>query len=179
MNGQTKFILDQLREGGVKSVLNIGFRYDSDKSFRDLTWSLGGTFSVLEAYGPNCEDMRKKQTADNIHEMDVRNIANLNETWDAIVWLHGPEHIYWNEFLEVRKEIEKKANKFVIYQAPIGVCPQDEIYGNPYERHVESLVPEQFADIGYEIVLHDGAGKHAYDFVPGEFTFSAIHRIEG
>jgi len=179
INGQTRFVLDELAQEGIKSVLNIGFRYDSDKTVRDSVHSRGGTFSVLEAYGPNCADMRIKNTADTVYEKDVRNIAELDAEWDAIIWLHGPEHVYWNEFVEIREEIEKKAKKLVLYQAPIGEYPQDALYGNPYEKHVEALTPEMFWHLGYEIVVHNGKKTHAYDFVEGELTFSAVHRVEG
>lgn len=177
INGQTKFVKDALLEADVKSVLNIGFRYDSDLTVRDAVRANGATFSVLEAYGPNCSEMRAKGTADEVFEMDVRNIKDLKRTYDAIIWLHGPEHIFWEEFLEIREEIEAKANKLVIYQAPIGYSPQGELYENPYEKHVQTLEPHMFEELGYEMVLHDGKTLHEYDFVDGEWTFTAVHRV--
>ena len=124
MNGQTKLVFDELSKNEIQSVLNIGFRHDSDTTIRDLVRSNSGKFSVLEAYGPNCEDMRINNTADTVYELDVRSIDTINDEWDAIIWLHGPEHVHWNEFLEIRRHIESKANKIVIYQAPIGEYPQ-------------------------------------------------------
>ena len=177
INGQTKFVKDALLEADVKSVLNIGFRYDSDLTVRNAVQDKGAIFSVLEAYGPNCADMMTKGTADEVFEMDVRDIKDLKGTYYAIIWLHGPEHIFWEEFLDIREEIEAKANQFVIYQAPIGDCPQDELYENPYEKHVQTLEPHMFEELGYEIVLHDGKNLHEYDFVDSEWTFTAVHRV--
>ena len=117
MNGQTKFVLDKLKEIKKPRVLNIGFRHDSDMTIRDHVRSLGGTFEVLEAYGPNCQNMINLNSVDQVYELDVRNIEKINDSWDAIIWLHGPEHIYWDEFLDVRTEIEQKAKKLINYQA--------------------------------------------------------------
>lgn len=167
MNGQTKFVLDNLLKNNIKEVLNIGYRHDSDKTVQNILESSGIQFSVLEVYGPNCDHMRANNTCKEIFNIDVREIEKMEKSFDAIIWLHGPEHIYWNEFLEVRKKIESKANKLVIYQAPIGEYPQDEIYGNPYERHVEALLPSMFEELEYEVHSHDKNG---------ECTFSAVLR---
>lgn len=167
MNEQTKFVLDNLLKNNIKTVLNIGYRYDSDKTIQNLLENSGIDFSVLEVYTPNCDHMKINNTCKEIFNIDVREIDKIEKNFDAIVWLHGPEHIYWKEFLETRKKIELKANTIVIYQAPIGECPQDEIYGNSFEKHVEVLYPEMFKEIGYETYSHDKNG---------EFTFSAVLR---
>lgn len=99
--------------------------------------------------------------------MDVRNINQLDQKFDAIIWLHGPEHILWNEFLLIKDDIEKLSNYITIYQAPEGEYPQDDIYGNPYERHVQTLYQSMFAELGYE----------TNNFIQyGEKTFSAYRR---
>jgi hypothetical protein len=164
-NEQTKFVAEKLLgDLGIKSVLNIGYRYDSDHTIRNLLLSNDKTFSVLEAYKPNCDSIYSNKVSNDIHVMDVRNIETLPKKYDAIIWLHGPEHILWEEFIDLRHKIEAKANKLVIYQAPIGECPQEEIYNNPFERHVATLNADMFANLGYKTVNHDKNG---------EWTFSA------
>ena len=165
-NEQTKFVGEKLvNNPAIKSVLNIGYRYDSDHTVRNLLLKHNKTFSVLEGYKLNCESMAANNISPEIYNIDVRNIESINRSYDAIIWLHGPEHIYWNEFLDLRHKIEAKANKLVIYQAPIGECPQEEIYNNPFERHVATLRGEMFAELGYQVVNHDKNG---------EWTFSAF-----
>ena len=167
MNEQTKLVYDEISKPNINSVLNIGFRHDSDKTIYNYCMSNNKTWTVLEIYEPNCETM--KTIGIDVICGDVRNIKNvLNKNFDAIIWLHGPEHILWNDFLKCRTDIEEKANNIVIYQAPIGKYDQDEMYGNPYEKHVTTLTSNMFAELGYETINHDKNG---------EFTFSAIRRI--
>lgn len=153
MNTQTKFVLDKLDELGAKSVLNIGFRSDSDLTIMNHVLSKGGTFSIIDAWQPNCNELQARFPTTEIFCGDARHIKNaVNKKYDAVIWLHGPEHIYWQEFLDCRNEIESIATKLVMYQAPIGEWPQDAIYGNPYEVHVQTLRPEMFEELGYLVV---------------------------
>ena len=149
MNKQTKFIFDNVvNDPKVFSILNIGYRDESDPTLMINTLGEGKTWTVLEVFHENCETMKKHGM--DVIEMDVRDIKNIDRKFDAIIWLHGPEHIMWEEFLECRTDIENKANHLVVYQAPIGVYPQDALYDNPYEKHVSTLYSSMFSDLGYK-----------------------------
>jgi len=163
MNGQTKFVYDKLSSNNIKTVLNIGFRDDSNKTIMNHCITTGKTWTVLEIWEQNCINMAA--IGIDVINADVRQISKIQKTYDAIIWLHGPEHILWEEFLVCRKDIEQKANKLVIYQAPIGEYPQEELYGNPYEQHVVSLNSKMFKDLGYQTIDH---------IENGERTFSAF-----
>lgn len=161
MNGQTKFIFDNVvNNSEIQTVLNIGYRHTSDPTIKNACESNNKSFSVLEVFPENCKFMKMMNM--DVVEMNVIDIKNLERSFDAIIWLHGPEHITWDEFLNCRKDIESKANKIVIYQAPIGEYPQDELYGNPYERHVSSLTSDMFKTLGYEIKDHVENGEHTF-----------------
>ena len=171
-NEQTRFVAEKLLGNDrVKSVLNIGYRYDSDHSVREALLAAGKTFSVLEGYKPNCEAMTQNTLSKmEIFNLDVRDISKIGKHFDAIIWLHGPEHLPWEEFRDtVRHKVEAMADVFTLYQAPIGPCPQDEIYGNPFEKHQATLTGEMFRALDdgkrYEITNHDQNG---------EWTFSAL-----
>lgn len=167
MNKQTEFIFNIINNPMIKSVLNIGYKFDSDQTILNACVDNNKSFSVLEAYGPNCDVLKTNNKIKSIYNMDVRNINQLDQKFDAIIWLHGPEHILWNEFLLIKDDIEKLSNYITIYQAPEGEYPQDDIYGNPYERHVQTLYQSMFAELGYE----------TNNFIQyGEKTFSAYRR---
>jgi len=87
-------------------------------------------------------------------------IKKLNKNYDAIVWSHGPEHITWDQFKSIHKDIQDKANHIVIYQAPIGFYPQGAEYNNPYEVHVATLYGHMFEELGYK------SQNHLSDIVP-------------
>lgn len=161
MNNQTQFIYDKvIKDIRVKSILNIGYRWDSDPTIMNYAITNNKTWSVLEVFEQNVEDMRKQ----NIHVycLNVLEIDNIRENFDAIIWLHGPEHIVWDQFLNVRGKIEQKSNYITIYQAPIGEYPQDEMYGNIYEKHITTLYPEMFSSLGYETLNHEPYGEKTF-----------------
>jgi hypothetical protein len=165
MNEQTKFALDLIKNTQAKSVLNIGYRHDSDDLIQKYCNNNNIEFVVLEIFAQNCENILNIRKLPCIHG-DVRNIKNMQiPNFDVIQWLHGPEHIYWDEFLTCRLDIEAKANKAVLYQAPIGEYPQDAMYNNIYEKHLTTLLPRMFEELDYEMFLHDKNG---------ESTFSAL-----
>ena len=165
MNEQTKFVIEKLNNPEIQTVLNIGYRFDSDTTIQHYIETSGRNFYVLEAWKDNCDQLISKNICKRVYCGDCRYIETIDRTFDAIIWLHGPEHITWQEFLQCRLSIEKLANKLVIYQTPIGDCPQGELYQNPYEKHVETLQPYMFEQLGYKIFLHNKNG---------EFTFSAV-----
>lgn len=167
MNEQTKFALDLIQNSNARSVLNIGYRHDSDDNIEKYCRNNNIDFVILEAFEPNCVEIRNHRRLRCINA-DIRDIKTvLAENFDIIQWLHGPEHLLWEDFLKCRHDIESKASKLVLYQAPIGIYPQEALYDNIYERHLTTLYPNMFAELGYKIVLHDKNG---------EFTFSAISK---
>jgi hypothetical protein len=164
MNKQTAFVIEKLSSPDIKTVLNIGYRFDSDTTIQKFVENNGKKFYALEVWKENCDQLIAKGVCKNIYCCDCRNIDSIKKNFDAIIWLHGPEHIKWEEFLIAREKIENKAKKLVIYQAPIGNYPQGAIYNNPFECHVETLYPNMFSELGYQIKMHNTGG---------EFTFSA------
>lgn len=161
MNSQTRFVYDKVVEDPtIKTVLNIGYRHDSDPTIMNYLLSRNKKWTVLEIFQPNVDTML--QYGIDAFCMNVLDIATLDKTYDAIIWLHGPEHITWDQFLNVRHDIEKKANVLTLYQTPLGEYPQGELYDNPYEKHVSSLYPEMFSKLGYDVLDHSPYGEPTF-----------------
>jgi len=160
MNQQTKFVIDKLVEHKIKSVLNIGYRFDSDRTVQTFMESQNKEFYILEAWKENCVELIKRNITKHIYHGDCKNIEKLDRQFDAIIWLHGPEHMIWDDFLKIREKIEAKADKLIIYQAPIGAYPQDSIYGNPYEKHLQTIWPGMFERYGYKVTLQNTHGEN-------------------
>lgn len=147
---QDKHVFDLLSESNCKSVLNIGYRKGSREEVKNFLISQGGTFSVLEIWEPCIKEISKMSGISEIFNIDVSKIKTLNRSWDAIIWLHGPEHVKWDDFLKIKGDIESCCQKLIIYQAPIGSYPQGAREGNPYEAHLATLTPEMFEKLGYQ-----------------------------
>ena len=161
MNNQTKFVYNKVIEDpNIRSILNIGYRFDSDPTIMNYSYANHKKWSVLEVFEPNFDILI--QNGINAYCLDAMDIDKLEESYDAVIWLHGPEHVTWDKFLLIDKKIEEKATRLVLYQAPIGEYPQDAIYGNPYERHVNTLYPEMFAELGYVTYSHEKEGEKTF-----------------
>ena len=161
MNNQTQFVYDMvIKNPKINSILNIGYRLDSDPTIMNYAKEAKKKWYVLEIYRPNADELIKNRIS--TYCMDVMDIDKIDKTFDAIVWLHGPEHITWEQFLEVRNKIEEKSKYLTIYQAPIGIYPQGELYNNPFERHITTLYPEMFADLGCKTESYEEYGEKTF-----------------
>ena len=161
MNRQTQFVYDMvIKDPKINSILNIGYRLDSDPAIMNYAKENKKKWYVLEVYRPNADELIKNKIS--TYCMDVMDIDKIDKNFDAIIWLHGPEHITWDQFLEIKDKIEKKSNYLTLYQAPIGVYPQGELGGNPYEKHVTTLYPAMFLELGYNTEDYEQYGEKTF-----------------
>lgn len=131
-----------------KSILYIGARNVGNKiggNHIDLFRHMDIT--ILEVYEPNVKELRK--FFDSVIHGDIRDFVNSGNTYDIVMWLHGPEHLEENELRSVLVDIKKLANKIVILGCPYGFNRQGALYGNEYEVHKSTLYPEFFHTFGY------------------------------
>lgn len=147
-----EFLFDLIASNKCNTLLNIGYRTSSNPFFLSEIQKRKVKLAILEIWEPNLKQIKPNFCNDLIH-MDCRNIDQLNRTFDCIYWSHGPEHILWDEFLSTNKKIEEKADKLVIYECPNGLFEQGTMYNNPYEKHVQTLYPNQFEQLGYIVQL--------------------------
>ena len=66
---------------------------------------------------------------------------------------HGPEHIEKDLFLEKLGQIEKKANKLIIFGMPHGEEIQEAVYGNKYEEHISAWYEDDWHRLGYKAMI--------------------------
>lgn len=95
-------------------------------------------------------------------------VGNILETEtypnsDLLIFWHGPEHILKEEFLAKLPEIEKKANKLIIFGMPDGFEPQGATKGNEWQNHISGWTVSEWHELGYETLVTSGhitAYKH-------------------
>jgi hypothetical protein len=139
----------------IKSFLNVGFHGWHD--IRAHWWiricnENNIDWKILEIFKPNIDDTIAKGCPANkiIHG----NILNTNEynNFDCILFWHGPEHIKKDVFIKALPDIEKKANKLIVFGMPLGCEPQDAAYGNPNEIHLSEWYPNEWKNLGYNVI---------------------------
>jgi len=95
---------------------------------------------------------------------DVRKIDEVivNDEFDVICWIQGPEHIKQEEMANTFEKIFNVAKKAVIFSCPWGNYYdfQEELHGNVYEKHLNKSMGEH-CFIGkefdsYNIQYYDG-----------------------
>jgi hypothetical protein len=147
----------------IKSLLNVGFH----------TWNNGNhwwikiceenniDWEILEIFEYNVNDTISKGCPQE--KIQLGNILDVNEysNVDCLLFWHGPEHIEKNTFLNKLPEIEKKANKLIIFGMPLGHEEQGAAYGNPYEIHVSDWLSIDWKNLGYNVIeVHDRIPAH-------------------
>ena len=110
MNGQTRFVIEKLRKWEPRTVLNVGFRRNSRLDIKEARAEIGALFAVLEVFALNCTEILAADPKALVFCMDVRDITCARVPLvDVILWLHGPEHIPWEDFLICRQPFELAA----------------------------------------------------------------------
>jgi len=131
-----------------KNILYVGAhkeRMDFGSEFQ----SAKAQITILEAWPKNVEFLKKlgyKVTHGDVRKCDKLFASN---TFDAVFWWHGPEHVTKEELPATLKAIEKITKHLVVCGCPWGDYPQGEVYGNPFEVHQSALEPELFTKVGY------------------------------
>lgn len=122
---------------------------------------------AVEAFEPNCEKI--KDYYQNITCADIR------EYWyyyyDLIIFGDVIEHMSPNEARDVLEYAKRHCSDMIV--AVPFLYPQDAIYGNPYERHIQDdLTPELFEERypGFE-VLYDTHKGYCYYHLKPEIPF--------
>ncbi len=64
------------------------------------------------------------------------------------------EHIPKSAGYQLLGELERVSRRLIIVTSPLG-WPQEEIYGNPYERHISEWSPRELVQFGYNVKVVD------------------------
>jgi hypothetical protein len=64
------------------------------------------------------------------------------------------EHLSKHDGYLLLNESERVSRSLVITSSPMG-WPREEIYGNPYEKHISEWKPEEFEGLGYKVKVVD------------------------
>jgi len=133
------------------TLLYIGIGRHPEHQFISDLIKKGYKITVLEVYEPYIPIAKayldNKYPNNGIRWVigDIRNADQIfKETFDLVVWSHGPEHIRKEEFMLTMHKLVNLANKQVFTNCPYGVYTQNGIAGNEYETHFSHLYPEDF-----------------------------------
>ena len=154
---------------GGKTLLVIGARRATNFWYNDyfLNKLKYSKVCIIDAFLPNVTELKHHFKDDNriiVHHLDARNLDKITDNVDVTMWWHGPEHLNESEIPGTITKIENITNKFISLVHPRGYYPQDEMYGNMYEKHLSHLEPDFLKGLGYDIYDQGvpGASVHAW-----------------
>ena len=127
----------------------------------------GGTLLYIGARLPDglrgIQELRNAGYAVTILEVWPDNVRKLLEAgfdatqgdvlfdgtrFDVVFWWHGPEHVEKSELPQVAAGLKEISRRLLVTGCPWGRYEQGEEYGNPHERHVSHLEPEDLTAAG-------------------------------
>ena len=113
----------------------------------------GYKIDVLEVWHPNILSLikfnNKAKLYDRIIEGDVREAEKLiYKRYDIISWWHGPEHLMIKEIESALEKLTGLAKVIVVVASPYGRHDQGEFRDNPFEKHLSSIYPEFYEELG-------------------------------
>jgi len=138
---------------GCSSVLDIGCGPQSL-----VSQCPGSCYSVgLDVFRGCLTEGSRNHTHTDFVQGDVRNLCFRPRSFDAVVALEVLEHLPKDQGSALLSAMETIASKAVLLTTPNGFVEQEELEGNPFQRHLSGWVPEEFRALGFEVVGLNGA----------------------
>lgn len=140
-----------------KKLLYIGLS-PARFQFGQELYNCGYEITFVEAHLPNFKyGLEDNRTTIGIN-CDVRNIDKYTKgkKYDVVFWWHGPEHIAHDELVATLGKLEAITTDLIVLGCPWGIYEQDEVDGNPFEKHQTYFYEHDFSELGYNV---DAIGK--------------------
>jgi len=130
----------------------------------DTLWKAGHEITLLEIWPPNAAYFADDARFEHVVCGDARDLPGgvPYQSYDTVVWWHGPEHVAKHESLATFAKLEKVA-PLVVLGMPLGMNLNESDTGNPHDAHVSGWHEDELALAGYEsAVLKDKRAPHAH-----------------
>lgn len=140
------FLPDDLRDG---VVLDVGCGF-GEWGFLMRTRKSGFPYIIgVDIWRSHLERLCPLKVYDELIQVEVPRIPLMKKSVDISLACEILEHLRKSVGRELMIELERLTKETIIFSSPLNY-PQEEIYSNPYERHVSEWFPEDFIRYGYE-----------------------------
>jgi len=115
----------------------------------------GNEITVLEVWEPALDELLNSRVAKHIARAQVGSIVDPprlpRDTYDYIVWWHGPEHVKQAQVDRALASVDRLTRGLSVIASPWGQCRGEPEFGNPHNEHKQYLYYEDYDRWGYEV----------------------------
>lgn len=146
------FLSDDL---GDRVILDVGCGF-GEWGFLIRIRKSGCPYMIgVDIWRSHLERLCPLKVYDECIQVEVPSIPFNKKSVDISLACEILEHLPKSVGYELMKELERVTKETIIVSSPLNPLPQDEVYGNPYERHISEWFSEDFIRYGYETkVVH-------------------------
>jgi hypothetical protein len=147
---------------GSGTLLYIGARLpDGLRGIPELK-EAGYEVTILEVWPKNVAALR--EAGWNVIEGSAQDAPEIlaGRRFDVVFWWHGPEHVVKKELPKVIDGLKEITGRILVTGCPWGEYDQPPLCGNPHERHVSHLNPEDMIKAGMPETRTFGVKDTAY-----------------
>jgi SAM-dependent methyltransferase len=108
----------------------------------------------IDVWRPHLAKISPLNVYDEVIQTQLPNISLKEKSVDISLACEVIEHLPTSVGYELLNRIEEITRQTIIVTTPLNF-PQDEMYGNPYEKHISEWPVAVFAKLGYETrIIH-------------------------
>ncbi|MBS7270672.1 MAG: class I SAM-dependent methyltransferase [Candidatus Freyarchaeota archaeon] len=119
------------------------------------TRKLGFPYIIgTDIWRPHLERLRNLKVYNELLQVKIPHIPLREKSVDIALACELLEHLPKSDGHRLLEELDRISTKQIIVSYPLN-WPQEEIYGNPYEKHISEWLPNELAKYNYKVRVID------------------------
>ncbi|MEM1515812.1 MAG: class I SAM-dependent methyltransferase [Candidatus Bathyarchaeia archaeon] len=108
----------------------------------------------VDIWKPHLIKLRKTCIYNELIQIDAPKLPFKDKSVNISLACEVLEHLNKEAGYELIKELERVSRDLVIISTPLN-WPQEDIYGNPHEKHLSEWTPHELSNLDYKIKVID------------------------
>jgi SAM-dependent methyltransferase len=149
-------------------VLDVGCGY-GEWGFFIRTRKAGFPYMIgVDIWLPHLKKLCNLEVYNELLQVKIPHVPFKEKSIDVSLACEILEHLPKSVGYQLLEELERISRRLIIVSYPLS-WPQEEIYGNPYEKHISEWQPRELIKYGYKVKVIDA--------VPLPKTLKLMNRV--